>query len=290
MAYSVMNRHSSLSRPAQRGFTLVELVMVIVIMGVIGGIVSVFMKSPIDAYIASGRRAALTDVADTVVRRMARDIHSSLPNSIRTSGSSCIEFIPTKTGGRYRADEKTLGDDTSLDFSKADGTFNMLGSNSALPVAQQIGINDLVVVYNLGIAGASAYDPVSSNNFTTVTSIGSETAGETTINIATKQFPLASAGNRFQVVAATEQQVAYVCNGTNLYRSVASAPSTSATCGHALSDPIIASHVDCTQTTFSYSGSDLARNALVSMVLSVLDSSGTEAVTLQHEVHVSNTP
>ena len=34
----------------QRGFTLIELIMVIVIMGVIGGMVSVFMKSPIDAY------------------------------------------------------------------------------------------------------------------------------------------------------------------------------------------------------------------------------------------------
>ncbi len=288
MAYSAMNRYPSLSRPAQRGFTLVELVMVIVIMGVIGGIVSVFMKSPIDAYIASGRRAALTDVADTVVRRMARDIRSSLPNSIRTSGSNCIEFIPTKTGGRYRAEEKSLGDDTSLDFSKADSTFNMLGSNSALPVAQQIGANDLIVVYNLGITGASAYDPAISNNFTTVTSIGAESAGETTISMAPKQFPLASAGNRFHVVAATEQQVAYVCNGTNLYRSVASAPSTSATC--AASGPIIASHVNCAQTSFNYSGSDLARNALVSMVLSLQDSSGTETVTLQHEVHVSNTP
>jgi MSHA biogenesis protein MshO len=283
-----MTRQFSAPQSAQHGFTLVELVMVIVIMGVIGGIVSVFMKSPIDAYIASGRRAALTDVADTVVRRMARDFRSSLPNSIRTSGSSCIEFIPTKTGGRYRADEKTLGDDTSLDFSRTDSTFNMLGSNNALPVGQKIGANDLVVVYNLGIAGASAYDPVISNNFTTVTSVGPESAAETTINIAPKQFPLASGGNRFHVVAATEQQVAYVCNGTNLYRSVASAPTTAASCTP--SGPIIASHVNCAQTSFSYSGSDLARNALVSMVLSLLDSSGTETVTLQHEVHVSNTP
>jgi prepilin-type N-terminal cleavage/methylation domain-containing protein len=69
----------------QRGFTLVELIMVIVIMGVIGGMVSVFMKSPIDAYVDSARRAALTDVADTAVRRMARDIRKALPNSLRQS-------------------------------------------------------------------------------------------------------------------------------------------------------------------------------------------------------------
>jgi MSHA biogenesis protein MshO len=42
--------------------------------------------------------------------------------------------------------------------------------------------------------------------------------------------------------------------------------------------------------TLNYSGSDLQRNALVSMVLSVTDSSSGEAIRLQHEVHVSNTP
>ena len=71
----------------QRGFTLIEIVMVIVIMGVVGGMVAVFMKSPIDAYFASARRAAMTDVADTTVRRMARDIRRALPNSLQTPDS-----------------------------------------------------------------------------------------------------------------------------------------------------------------------------------------------------------
>lgn len=263
--------------------------MVIVIMGVIGGIVAVFMRSPIEAYIASGRRAALTDVADTVVRRMARDIHSSLPNSIRTSGSNCIEFIPTKTGGRYRAEEKASGDDTSLDFSRDDATFNMLGSNPPLPLAQQIATNDLIVVYNLGIFGADAYS-ATNKNIARVSAMPTEsgTPVETTIAIDSTRFPLASEGNRFHVVPADEQQVAYVCNGGNLYRSVSSTLTTTAAC--VAGGPKIATHVNCAQTSFSYSGSDLARNALVSMVLSLQDSSETETVTLQHEVHVSNTP
>ena len=97
--------------------------MVIVIMGVIGGMVSVFMKGPIDAYFASTKRAALTDVADTTVRRIARDLHRALPNSIRNDGTtSCLEFVPTKTGGRYR----TQGTG-ALDFSSAVSSFNMLG-------------------------------------------------------------------------------------------------------------------------------------------------------------------
>lgn len=272
----------------QRGFTLVELIMVIVVMGIIAGMVSIFMKSPIDAYVASGRRAALTDVADTVVRRMARDIQRALSNSIRTNGSQCLEFIPTKTGARYRA----VGAG-ALDFTTTASSFNMLGSNttfagSAIPPDQQIAVGDLIVVYNLGIPGAAAYN---SDNTSTVRAPAPSPAAssplETTITIDSKQFPLESGSYRFQVVPSTENLVSYVCNGSSLHRTVSNSLTTTALCP--FGGPIVASNVDCTTTTFNYSGSDLQRNALVSMVLTIKDSSG-ETVSLQHEVHVSNTP
>ena len=272
----------------QRGFTLVELIMVIVIMGVIGGMVSVFMKSPIDAYFASGRRAALTDVADTVVRRMARDIQRALPNSIRTSGSNCLEFIPTKTGGRYRTADNLAGD--SLNFAAADTTFNMLGSNSALPAAQRIASGDLIVVYNLGPGINDAY---AGDNVTAVSAAPSEppayTPAETVIPISGFKFPLESGTSRFHVVESTERLVSYSCIGSKLYRNV-NASSFVSRCAD--TSAIFADNVDCgsTKTWFNYSGSDLHRNALVSMTMTVQDSSGTESVTLQHEVHVSNTP
>src|ERR1035437_1558611 len=267
----------------QRGFTLVELIMVIVIMGVIAGMVTVFMKSPIDAYFASGRRAGLTDTADPKVRRIARDIQRSLPNRIRTSGSQCLEFIPTKTGGRYR----TAGTG-ALNFYAASTSFNMLGSNtnfagSAIPSDQQISTGDLIVVYNLGIPGAYAYN---SDNWTPVTSVGTESGNETPIKISSFKFPLESGSYRFQVVPSTEKLVSYVCSGSNLRRTVSSSLSTTASCP--ATGPVVASNVNCAGTSFNYSGSDLQRNALVSMVLTIQDSSSTETVSLQHEVHVSN--
>lgn len=261
----------------QHGFTLIELVMVIVILGVIGGVVAVFMRGPIDAYFASARRAALTDVADTTVRRMARDIRKALPNSIRTPNASCLEFIPTKTGGRYRADDSAAG----LNFSAAATSFNMLGSNSALPVDQRIGLGDVIVVYNLGITGADAYNQ---DNTSAVTGVAAETAApvETPISINNKRFPLASGSNRFHVVPADENIVSYVCSGTDLHRT--------ATIGFAsacpATGPILARNVSA--CTFDYGGSDLQRNALVRMVLQLTDAG--ETVTLQHEVHVNNTP
>lgn len=283
------------SNGSQRGFTMVELIMVIVMMGVIGGVVAVFMQKPIQAYFDSGRRAGLTDTADTVVRRMARDIQRALPNSIRSAGDQCVEFIPTKTGGRYR--EAGSG---ALDFTAVATSFNMLGDNSALPADQQIAAGDVIAIFNLGIAGADAYQL---DNSTDVTAVGTATAGETSISLSGKQFPLESPAKRFHVISPYSQAViSYVCanlggaglgrcqNATCLYRQVL--PLTSAYPAPTVcqtppaTTPVMATNVSA--CNFNYGGSDLQRNALLSMTLSVTDSQ--ETVSLQHEVHVSNDP
>ena len=280
---------------SQRGFTLIELVMVIIVMGVIGAIVSVFMKSPIDAYFDSARRAALTDTADTTARRMTRDIQRALPNSVRTPATTpanqCVEFIPTKTGGRYRAENMAAGDNTSLDFTAADSSFNMLGSNVALPTDQRILVGDVIVVYNLGIPDSDAYQLTGNVNRAAVG--GSNPLGEagtpleTTIPIASTQFPLASGSNRFHVVPGGENVVFFVCSAGALHRTVKTFSEAAAfTTSCPATGPILARNVS--SCNFDYSGSDLQRNALIRMTLQLTDSG--ETVSLQHEVHVSNTP
>lgn len=272
-------RHPPRTTPLQqRGFTLVELVMVIVIMGVIGAVVAVFMRSPIDAYLDSNRRAALTDTADTAVRRISRDVRKALPNSVRTPNPQCLEFIPTRTGGRYRTAETVAGDNTSLNFAVADTTFNMLGQNSLSPADQQIQIGDTIAVYNLGIPGASAY---LGNNTAAVSSVTD--GAETTIGIAARQFPLESGARRFHVIPVEEQVVAYVCTGGNLHRTV-TIGSFNSTCP--VSGPVLAANVG--SCTFVYNGSDLERNGLVQIQLDL--NSNNEPVRLYHEVHVNNSP
>ena len=285
----------------QRGFTLIEMVMVITILGVVASMVAVFMKSPIDAYFASSRRAALTDVADTTVRRMARDIHKALPNSLRTPGSSCVEFITTKTGGRYRAD----GAAAALAIGVSDTSFNMLGGNSApVPPSQRISLGDTVVVYNLGIPGADAYSSTNLNRSTvSATPTESLSPPETSIPIASATFALGSGSNRFHVVPANEPVVGYVCSGVGtsaagqgtgvLSRYVATLPYAAPTScpaaavgGNIIGVSTLATRVSA--CSFDYSGSDLQRNALVRMAIAVTDSS--ETVSLYHEVHVNNTP
>lgn len=275
----------------QQGFTLVELIMVIVILGVVSSMAAVFMRGPIDAYFAVARRAALTDLADTVLRRMERDVRKALPNSLRTPTTAgtnqCLEFIPTKTGGRYRADDTAAG----LNFAAADTAFNMLGQNSVLPVDQRIAVGDLVAVYNLG-PSVSAADAYTQNNTSTVTAIGTEfqntlplTGWETPLSISAKQFPLESGSRRFHVIPAAERVVSYVCSGGKLYRTVNALNFTSAC---PASGAVIADNVS--SCFFDYSGDDLTRNAMVRIVLRLQNSSATETMQLQQEIQVNNTP
>lgn len=285
----------------QSGFTLIELIMVIVVIGVIGSAVAVFMKSPIDAYVDSARRAGLTDVADTATRRIARDVRKALPNSLRPqSTTNCIEFIPTITGGRYRADD--TADGLSFD-APPDTRFNMLGDNNALPIDQRIGSGDFVVVYNLGIPGSDAY---TSDNRVTVsgTPTVALTPPETTINIATARpvtlptFPLASGSNRFHVVPASEPTVTFVCTGVGtvagdgsgiLYRYVRGF-SASHSCPASLTGVAGASELarNVSACSFEYNGSDLQRNATVRVNISLTRTN--ETVNLYNEVHINNTP
>jgi len=283
---------------SESGFTLVEMVMVMVIIGIVSAMVAVFMRAPIDAYFDTARRAALTDTADTAVRRMARDIRKALPNSVRNPSDQCIEFIPTKTGGRYRTAVDDSGGGDPLDFAAADTGFNMLGLNSALPANQQISINDMIVVYNLGIPGSDAYVSTGGSiNTAAVTSVTSGTgtlANETHIDIAARKFPLPSGSNRFHVIPGNEKIVSFLCSGGHLWRkanytyptSIADATVCSTSIAGGGTIAMLAKNASC---TFVYNGSDLQRNGLVQMTLSLTDASG-ETVRLYHEVHVDNSP
>lgn len=268
-------------KPAARGFTLIEMVMVITITGILAGMVAVFIQKPVIGYFDTIRRANLSDAADTALRRIARDLRLALPNSIRTTtagGKQYVELLLTSGGGRYRAEPDSGGGGDPLDFNAADSSFDVIG-----PMPTFVG-GEFIVVFNLFSDAAST----SSNAYSgdNVATYGSN-AGSTITLAAAKRFPFESPTRRFHVVL---YPVTYECDtasGTvrrywNYTRDI-NQPTPPAGGSSAL---LVNKVSAC---NFTYDTAVVAQRAgLVSLGLELTDEG--ETVRLHQQTHVSNYP
>jgi len=265
--------------PVDRGFTLVEMIISIVITGIVVSMVAMFGRGQVDAYIDAGNRAELSDAADTTLRRIARELQSALPNSVRVSpAGNFLEFVPIRDAGRYRA-EIDVGPpprNNTLDFgNNADTSFEVLGP----PVTITAG--DQLVVFNLGQPGSDVYEGTSRRAATAAVGVNSITFAP-----AGTQFPLASPQSRFQIVGAP---VSYECAGGALVRHsgygfLAVQPVAFGGLGGVTA--VMTDNVG--GCAFNYTPAILQRNGLV--VLRLTLTRNGESVELLHQVDVLNTP
>jgi len=266
------------------GFTLIEVIIVIVITGVIAAVVAIFIPKPVQGYFDSVRRAQLTDSADLVLRRIARDVQTALPNSIRSGDANnyFLEFLPVRSGGRYRSSPD--GGTNALDTSSAsDVDFDVLGPGVAIENG------DSIVIYNTGQTGADAY--AGGNRRAVNGTFGTAVAS---IVFSGGQFPRDSPSRIFQVISTP---VTYACDATNgvLWRfsgyAMQSAQPTTIGSAPLMSGARLANNVVCPSSGTDLGTGFVVRNAdgLVGLRIHLRDANGEE-VRLYREVHVDNTP
>ena len=259
-----------------RGFTLIEMIVVITVTGILVGGLALFIRRPMEGVMDATRRAGLADAADTALRRMRRDIQRALPNSVRVtqSGSTWyIEFLPVLTAGRYCA-ETDCGA-SPLNLTSGNSTLSFVGP---APTLSPIPSGAELVIYNLGTTGADAY---ASNNTSTLTAINAST-----VTISSKTFPYGSPGYRFQII---DKPVTYACTaGGSLtriwaYTKQASQP-TSTPSG--ASTAILASNVNACSVDYTQAAID--QNGLLYMTLQL--TLNGESVNLTHAIQINNAP
>jgi len=266
----------------ERGVTLIEMVIVIAITAIIAGAVAVFISRPVEGYADAARRAEMTDIADTALRRITRDLRTALSNSIRTatvSGVAYLEYLQSSGGGRYRTEHDNGGGGNILDFTIADPDgFDVIG---AMPT---LAAGDSIVIYNLAASGTTANAYVGDNR--AAVDVAASTATTIALAAATK-FPFPSPGRRFQVV---QSAVTYACNPATGelrrywgYGIVDPQPTPPAIGSNAL----LATGV--TACSFTYVTSGAAQRMGVVM-LSLKIQQGLESIQLFQQVHVTNVP
>lgn len=281
-----------IERARSRGYTLIELIMVMVIVGALAAIGGVFIVEPFRASADMTRRAALVDQADLALDRLRREVRSALPNSVRvrTDGNrSAVEFVSTRTGGRYRRLREPGGTGEPLDRAQASDTFDALGG---LPDIGDVrprgagtdcaeGNGDCLSIYNTGQSGFNVYD---GDNIAAITAKG---ANQLTYDTGTSG-PAFAAHSPRQRFYAIDTVVSYVCDtaAATLRRYADYGLASTQALPPAGTGAVVAS--DVSACSFTYQAGSASRRGLLQMNLSLSD--GGETVTLFAQTHVVNSP
>ncbi|MFM7272612.1 MAG: type II secretion system protein J, partial [Gammaproteobacteria bacterium] len=300
------NRPHARTAPSSAGFTLVELVTVIMLVGILGLVAWRNLSLPILAFDDSVRRGDAVGTAGLAVERISRELRLALPNSVRVSpDGAAIEFLRTSASGRYRlqADPADAASDP-LDLAAISDSFQVLG-DWTIPGSLRTGSgladclagsSDCLAIYNTGSPADCGAQAAGSR---TSAWCGDNLAGITAADPAKGLFsmsrasagtalPLGSPEQRFFVV---DTAVSFVCSGGELRRysgygieSIQTVPPAGP--GILLAD-------DVGGCRFGYEPGSSTRAGLVSLQITISyarPGSGAEQVSLQRQVHVPNTP
>ena len=286
----------------QSGFTLVEIIIVIAIMGIIGGLSTLIIGRSLDAYAALERRENLQTSIRLAIERMSRELRHALPNSICVSnsdGGPCIvgsgsrfHFIPVRDSGRYqdRPGAYTAPPPIQRDRLPVSplsrNRFDVLSTNGANRLNTAAG--DWTVVYNLN--NTDVYSGINNvrHRINAVIQKDINNTGTTSDDIdqiqftANVSFANHSPSRRFHIIENDVVTLFYL-DGTDLKRDTTSfaAPNTPT-----LQTRLLMQNVQA--CTFTFTPGAPQRAGLLRIDITVAEQG--ETIQVIHDAHVYNTP
>ena|GEM_PF-1677709 len=251
------------SRPtSENGFTLIELVISIVLVGIIAGIIGPIIFYGTEGYRQQVTRKELVSRARLALERMSREMRESVPNTVRVSttnqSNDTVEFGHAVFFSHYNSitggsSPYTLNDDTGLTPPST----------------------SFIVIYNVSPDDFYAY-PSSPSTFQVAGVSGSQVS----INASSKPH---SSTKRYQMCTGG---ITYSRNNSGELIRYSGYDPGQAHETSASDQDILIDHVSSIQ--FQYTAGTLSNTALLTIVLQV--SAGGETMNFHQEVHIRNVP
>ena len=265
----------------QAGFTLIELVAAIVILGILATATSKIVVFGTQIYVEANDRQQVLSKSRFIVERLSRELKTAIPNSIRVrNDNTCIQFIPIEASGAYRDDASatpppivpTTGD--TLDVI----SWNAIGAAN---------VGDRLYIY--GTQEDHFY--TDTDHYSVVDTI-TGTNPEYQITFTDSDgYAEASPRERYYM---GDHTVNFCISSGNIYRYVTSGiPSTQPTAATAATSGVLMAegltNDLVTEPPFSYHAGALFRNSVVNLYLE-FNANVNENMFFNQEVHIPNVP
>jgi MSHA biogenesis protein MshO len=258
----------------QLGFTLVEMVIVIVLLGILSVGITGFIKLGSQVYLDVSNRDEIIASARFAVERLNRELRHALPNSIRvTSNGSCLEFTPVLYSVSY-LDIPVAPEPASVNFTVVQQELNYSGN-----------LTHFAVVYPSDFNAADVYDL--SRNKRKAMSTFTPTIGASTWTLASSSlFAEDSPTERLFIV---HNPVSYCVVSTALFRYDSYGFTTNQLSSFSSGNSAkMADFIKAGNQYFSVASATQTRNSLVSIRLPF--SRNGEEIEFANEVQVLNVP
>lgn len=275
-----------------KGFTLVELVLVVMLVGIIAVSVSGILGNSVNVITNVAEREELVREGSFLSERIQRELRSAVPNSVRVAGNAtahCIEFVPTKYSTIYLNLPLSGSGDTSIDVLQ----LSDINDRLFVPTA-----NDFAIVYPT--QATEVYD-INLEHRQSISSCSDDGDGDcATLDDSDKVVQLTVAGGFAQQSPSkrlyfADKAVSFCVRNQQVFRheSTINQNQTIYTSGGTLmaknvinvlgANPLVGS-----QNPFKQINASLLRNASTQTLL--IFSANDESVSFMQEVQVPNVP
>ena len=245
------------------GFTLVELIAVIVILSIVASIGTGFIVKSTDAYQRTQSRALLVNTSRQALERMTRQLRNALPYSVRvTNSGNCVEFMHIVAAGNYFS---PVPDQSNGSAAKSNFTASPVVTDFGTPRHVTIGAMAPTEIYGAAAISRAGY-----------------ASGNVNLS-APKKWQRNSINKRFYLLD-NPQAFCWVGNELRFYEGIGVALANVNVAG---AHSILAKNVTAT-TPFLLAGGSENRNVAINIKLNF--SSAGETITYAQRILIRNVP